>query len=70
MYPITPFMNDIFRVCIWRAFLNVDIMKRTCTCRGWKMFKIPYKHAKIIILSIGHNVVDFFMTATNSQCQS
>ncbi|RVX05695.1 hypothetical protein CK203_027393 [Vitis vinifera] len=46
------------RVCIGRAFLNVDIMKRTCTCRGWQMFEIPYEHATAIILSIGHNVVD------------
>ena len=58
VYPITPFMNGIFRVCIGRAFLNVDIMKRTCTCRGWQMFEIPYEHATAIILSIGHNVVD------------
>ena len=59
MYPVTPFINGIFRVCIGRAFLNVDIMKRTCTCRGWQMFRIPCEHATAVILSIVHNVADF-----------
>ena len=52
-------MNDIFKVCIERAFLNMDIMKHNCTCRGWQMFGIPCEHATTVILSIGHNVVDF-----------
>ena len=34
VYPVTPFMNGIFKICIGRAFLNMDIMKLTCTCRG------------------------------------
>ena len=59
VYPVTAFMNGIFRVCIGRAFLNVDIMKRTCTCRGWQMFGIPCEHATTVILFIGHNVADF-----------
>ena len=59
VYPVTAFMNGIFRVCIGRAFLNVDIMKRTCTCRGWQMFGILCEHATIVILSISHNVADF-----------
>ena len=29
VYLVTPFMNDIFGVCIGRAFLNVDIMNYT-----------------------------------------
>ena len=36
VYPVTSFMNGIFGVCIWMTFLNVDIMKHTCTCRGWE----------------------------------
>ncbi|RVW61841.1 hypothetical protein CK203_064365 [Vitis vinifera] len=59
VYPDTAFMNGIFRVCIDKAFLNVDIMKRTCTCSGWQMFGIPCEHASTVILSIGHNVADF-----------
>ncbi|KAL6329751.1 hypothetical protein AAG906_035399 [Vitis piasezkii] len=31
VYPVTPFMNGIFGVSIGTTFLNVDIMKRTCT---------------------------------------
>ena len=52
-------MNGIFGVCIRKTFLNVDIMKRTCTCRGWEMSGIPCEHAAAVILSIGQNVVDF-----------
>ena len=59
VYSVTSFMNGIFGVCIRRTFLNVDIMKRTCTCWGWEMLGIPYEHAATIILSINHNVVDF-----------
>ncbi|RVW61547.1 hypothetical protein CK203_066201 [Vitis vinifera] len=60
VYPVTPFMNGIFGVSIGTTFLNVDIMKRTCTCRGWEMLGIPCEHAATVILSIGQNVVDFF----------
>ena len=56
---VTPFMNGIFGVSIGTTFLNVDIMKRICTCRGWEMLGIPCEHATTVILSIGQNVVDF-----------
>ncbi|XP_010665184.1 uncharacterized protein LOC104882695 [Vitis vinifera] len=59
VYPVTPFMNGIFGVSIGTIFLNVDIMKRTCTCRGWEMLGIPCENATTVILSIGQNVVDF-----------
>eukprot|EP00261_Vitis_vinifera_P038379 XP_019079622.1 PREDICTED: uncharacterized protein LOC109121562 [Vitis vinifera] len=59
VYPVTPFMNGIFGVSIGTTFLNVDIIKRTCTCRGWEMLGIPCEHAAAVILSIGQNVVDF-----------
>ena len=59
VYPITSFINGVFGVCIGRALLNVDIMNRTCTCRGWKMLGIPCEHAAIVIISIGQNVTDF-----------
>nr|CAN82614.1 hypothetical protein VITISV_036126 [Vitis vinifera] len=59
VYPVTPFVNRIFGVSIRRTFLNVNIMKRTCTCRGWEMLGIPCEHTKAIILSIDQNVVDF-----------
>ncbi|KAL6326898.1 hypothetical protein AAG906_012174 [Vitis piasezkii] len=59
VYAVTPFMNGIFGVSIGTTFLNVDIMKRTCTCRGWEMLGIPCEHAAAVILSIGQNVVDF-----------
>ena len=59
VYPVIAFMNGIFRVYIGRTFLNVDIMKRTCTCRGWEMLGIPCEHATTIIISIGQNVADF-----------
>ncbi|KAL6350228.1 hypothetical protein AAG906_004173 [Vitis piasezkii] len=52
-------MNGIFGVSIGTTFLNVDIMKRTCTCRGWEMLGIPCEHVAAVILSIGQNVVDF-----------
>ena len=59
VYLVTPFMNDIFGVCIGRTLLNVDIMNRICTCRGWEMLGIPYEHVAAVILSIVQNVVDF-----------
>ena len=59
VHPVTPFMNDIFGVYIGKTFLNVDIIKRTCTCGGWKMLGIPCEHATTVILSIGHYVADF-----------
>ncbi|XP_059591763.1 uncharacterized protein LOC100245246 isoform X1 [Vitis vinifera] len=59
VYPVTPLMNGTFGVSIGSTFLNVDIMKRTCTCRGWEMLGIPCEHAAAVILSIGQNVVDF-----------
>ena len=59
VYPATPFMNGVFGVCIGRTLLNVDIMNRTCTCRGWQMLGIPCEHAAAVIISIGHNITDF-----------
>ena len=59
VYPITSFINGVFGVCIGRALLNVDIMNRTCTCRGWKMLGIPCEHVEAVIISIGQNVIDF-----------
>ena len=53
VYPVTPFMNGIFGVSIGTTLLNVDITKRTCTCRGWEMLGIPCEHAVTVILSIG-----------------
>ena len=59
VYPVTSFMNGVFGVCIGRALLNVNIMNRTCTCKGWKMLGIPCEHAAIVIISISQNVTDF-----------
>ncbi|RVX02317.1 hypothetical protein CK203_028450 [Vitis vinifera] len=59
VYPATPFKNGVFGVCIGRALLNVDILNRTCTCRGWQMLEIPCEHATAVIISIGQNVTDF-----------
>ena len=41
VYLVTLFMNGVVGVCIGRALLNVDIMNRTCTCKGWQMLGIP-----------------------------
>ncbi|WKA01599.1 hypothetical protein VitviT2T_019871 [Vitis vinifera] len=60
VYLVTPFMNDIFWVCIGRTLLNVDIMNHTCTCRGWEMLGIPYEHVVAVILSIVQNVADCY----------
>ncbi|RVW87460.1 hypothetical protein CK203_036245 [Vitis vinifera] len=59
VYPVTPFKNGVFGVCIGRALLNVDILNHTCTCRGWQMLGIPCEHATPVIISIGQNVTDF-----------
>ncbi|RVW81075.1 hypothetical protein CK203_045361 [Vitis vinifera] len=59
VYPVTPFKNGVFGVCIGRALLNVDILNHTCTCRGWQMLGISYEHATAVIISIGQNVTDF-----------
>ena len=59
MYLVTLFMNIIFGVSIGMTFLNVDLRKHTCTCRGWEILGIPCEHAITVILSIGQNVVDF-----------
>ncbi|XP_010659540.3 uncharacterized protein LOC104881341 [Vitis vinifera] len=48
VYPVTPFMNGIFGVSIGTTLLNVDITKRTCTCRGWEMLGIPCEHAAAV----------------------
>ena len=52
-------MNGVFGVCIERALLNVDIMNRTCTCRGWQMLGIHCEHVVAVIISIGQNVTNF-----------
>ena len=59
VYPVILFMNGVFGVCIGRALLNVNIMNRTCTCKGWNMLGIPCEHAAIVIISISQNVTDF-----------
>ena len=59
MYPVTPFMNGVFGVCIGGALLNVDIINRTCTYRGWQMLGIPCEHVAAVIIFIGQNITDF-----------
>ena len=59
MYPVTPFMNGVFGVCIGGALLNVDIINRTCTYRGWQMLGIPCEHVAAAIIFIGQNITNF-----------
>ena len=56
---VFPFMNGFFTVSTRKAFVNVDMFNRSCTCKEWKMEGIPCEHACVVILSIGQNVVDF-----------
>ena len=60
VYPIISFMNGVFWISIRRALLNVGIINRTCTFRGWQMLRIPCEHVATVIISIGQNVTDFF----------
>ena len=52
-------MNGFFTISTGKAFVNVDMFNRSCTCREWQMVGIPCDHACVAILSIGQNVVDF-----------
>ena len=70
VYPVTPFMNGIFRVCISKAFLNVDIMKRTCTCRVGKCLESLVNMQQPLFSPLATMLLILLMNATNSQCKS
>ena len=42
-----------------KAFLEVDLMERTCTCKAWQMFGIPCDHACAAIRRMGFDVSDY-----------
>ena len=56
---VNQFMNGFFTISFGKAFVNVDMFNRSCTCREWKMVGIPCERACAAILSIGQNVADF-----------
>ena len=56
---VNPFLNGVFGVFIGKAFLNINTINKTCTCKAWQMTGIPCEHACVVILSIGQNVSDF-----------
>lgn len=58
-YTVTPFLHHNYGVCIGKAYLNVDIENRVCTCKAWQMLEIPCEHACAVLLSIGRDVFDF-----------
>ncbi|RVX00147.1 hypothetical protein CK203_026574 [Vitis vinifera] len=42
-----------------KAFLEVDLMERTCTCKAWQMSGIPCDHACAAIRRMGFDVFDY-----------
>ena len=42
-----------------KAFLEVDLMERTCTCKAWQMSGIPCDHACAAIRRMGFDVSDY-----------
>ncbi|KAL6324844.1 hypothetical protein AAG906_018371 [Vitis piasezkii] len=70
VYPVTPFINGIFGVSIGTTFLNVDIMKRTCTCRGWEMLASLVNMRQPLFFPSVRMLLILFKIGTNSQCKS
>ena len=42
-----------------KAFLEVDLMERTCTCKAWQMYGIPCDHVCAAIRRMGFDVSDY-----------
>ena len=55
-YAVSPFMNNRFGVSIMRVFVILNLIYRTCSCKVWKMSRIPCEHACAIIPSIEQNM--------------
>ena len=59
-YYVSPLRETFFGVFIGETIYNVNIMAKTCTCRGYDLFGIPYGHAYAVTLFLQQTVVDFF----------
>ena len=59
VYTISPFMEALFGVFVGNAVINVDIVARKCTCRGWEMSSMPCEHAYVVAMYLRQNISDF-----------
>ena len=70
VYLVTPFMNDIFGVCIGRAFLSVDIMNYTYTCRGCQILGTLMNMWQPLYFRLDKMLLILLMIDTNAQGKS
>ncbi|RVW94428.1 hypothetical protein CK203_035725 [Vitis vinifera] len=52
-------LGSSMKVSNGKAFLEVDLMERTCTCKAWQMSGIPCDHACAAIRRMGFDVSDY-----------
>ncbi|KAL6342275.1 hypothetical protein AAG906_006904 [Vitis piasezkii] len=52
-------LGSLMKVSNGKTFLEVDLMKRTCTCKAWQMSGTPCDHACAIIWRMGFDVSDY-----------
>ncbi|RVW93709.1 hypothetical protein CK203_043404 [Vitis vinifera] len=52
-------LGSLMKVSNGKAFLEVDLMERTCTCKAWQMSGIPCDHACAAIRRMGFDVSDY-----------
>ena len=58
-------MNGFFTISIRKAFLNIDMFNRSCTCREWKVVEIHCEYACVGVLSIGKMLLILLMNGKN-----
>ncbi|RVW39291.1 hypothetical protein CK203_085102 [Vitis vinifera] len=52
-------LGSSMKVSNGKAFLEVNLMERTCTCKAWQMSGIPCDHACAAIRRMGFDVSDY-----------
>ena len=49
----------MFKVFNMKVYVDVNLRKRTCTCKAWKMVGIPCEHACATIREMKHDVYEY-----------
>ena len=52
-------LGSLMKVSNGKAFLEVDLMEWTCTCKSWQMSGIPCDHACAAIWRMGFDVSNY-----------
>ena len=52
-------LGSSMKVSNGKAFLKVDLMEQTCTCKAWQMSGIPCDHACAAIRRMGFDVSNY-----------